>query len=177
MNTSGIQYPEILKKVFEKYYDIELNEYNMNDEIEELISQYYFSEYYYNLKYQYHINVPLSYIYSLEYVYNNLDKINKIIKSFPNEEVFARLDTLSAKPTKPYKNINNILKDMRKSERTKNTLQDINHNMILREWIDLKNYYELRCFIEEKKIKSYFWMRCILSYSFKRNKIYFTKNI
>ena len=47
MNTSGIDYPEILQYSFEKHYNIQLNENNINNEIEDLILQYYFSEYFF----------------------------------------------------------------------------------------------------------------------------------
>lgn len=157
MNTNGINNFEILKKAFQKHYHIRLEcleETMIENEIKEAICDYYFSEYYDNLKQYCSIYTPNSIIIPLKDVYNNYENINQIIKTFPNGYVFSRLDTASTKPTHPYTNIEDILENMKQSERTMNHIKDMEHNLVLREWIDLTNYYELRCFIEDKKLRA-----------------------
>ena len=153
MNTSGLDNEELLLKCLQKH-NYNFNKNNLESIINQIIEEYYFSEYYENLKIYGKIKTPESLIISLKNVFENKNIVNENIKTFPNNEVFARLDTASTKPTFPYKNINDILNDMAQNERTRKHLKDMNHNLVLREWINLQNYYELRCFIEDSKLRA-----------------------
>ena len=154
MNTCGLDYQDILNNAFKKHFDTILTPENQDLEIEFMIDEYYFSSYYEILKKNFPKNVPFSIIIELKKVYENPKKINKIIKTkFNQKHVFARLDSLSTKPLNPYTSIQEIIQDMKNSDRTRECLKDRNHKLILREWIDLTDFIEIRCFIEDKKIR------------------------
>lgn len=113
----------------------------------DLEKEYYFSEWYDIVKDT--VYTPKSYICSYDDLFNG--KIDEIIKILPGSKCFARLDTLSSKPTSPYYNSDEIIQDFQQSVRT-NPYFDQNMPIIIREYLDL-NSFEFRCFIHDKKLR------------------------
>lgn len=70
----------------------------------------------------------------------------------PNKQCFAKLDSLSSKPKKPFNSANEIINDFENDERTKYLFAEKNMKIIIREWVDL-NEIEFRCFIKNKKLR------------------------
>lgn len=131
MNSCGVNIPYIL----EKFIDI--------NDVEDVIQDYYFSEWYDYFK---DVTIP-SYIYEYDDLFNG--KISKKIKEMGC--CFARLDTCSTKPTEPYYNVEEIIYSFRKSDRT---CREFNKDMkiILRNWVDIGK--EFRCFIHNKELRA-----------------------
>jgi len=151
MNTSGLENLDILKNKLLQHYDIKYFK-NIVNIITSISEEYYFSEYY-DILIEFDIKTPYSNIffnlYDLKY---NQSRINDVIKLQFNGKVFARLDTCSTNPNKPYTNAQEILDDISTNERTK-YVTDNTHKIILREYINLTGYIEIRCFIEDKKLR------------------------
>jgi hypothetical protein len=115
----------------------------------ELEKEYWFSEWYPILE-EANIYTPKSYICNYQDLYNG--KIDKIIRKLPNKECFARLDTLSSKPSSSYKNSCEIIFDFENSNRTRDYFTE-NMNIIIREYVCMNNI-EFRCFIHNKKLRA-----------------------
>ena len=178
MNSAGIDHPEIIKKYFK--YQEDIDDYNKNDIIK-LEEEYYFSEYY-QILIDNKINTPLSRITTLNRLYKKPKKINKIIKTQFNGEVFARLDRCSSKPELFFKNSGEIKQSLKLSVRTNQFLDDKKHKLILREYIkDINDYYELRCIVHNEHLRGVSGPLNIPSKInlniFKQNIIRFIKNI
>lgn len=122
--------------------------------IDDYSKSYYFSEYY-DILDEFNILTPKSIITNLDMLFNNPEEINNIILSMPNQKCFARLDSCSSKPDKPFKTAQDIIKSITNSERTKRYINDIEHNLILREYIDNldDNHYNIRCIIQDKQLR------------------------
>ena len=145
MNTAGIDYPGIIKKHLKDQEDSEYDE----KKIRELEEEYYFSEYY-KILIDAKINTPLSYITTLNRLYKKPKKINKIINTQFNGEIFARLDRCSSKPKSSFKNSDEIIQSLELSYRTNQFLDDKEHKLILREYIEnINDYHELRCIVHD----------------------------
>lgn len=113
----------------------------------ELEKEYYFSEWYDIVKDT--VYTAKSYICSYDDLFNG--KIDEIIKTLDGARCFARLDTLSSKPTSPYYNSTEIIQDLRQSERTRPYFVE-NMPIIIREYLDLHSF-EFRCFVHDKKLR------------------------
>lgn len=114
----------------------------------ELEKEYWFSEWYDIVaKIAF---IPKSYILSYKDLFNGV--IDNIICTLPNKQCFARLDTLSSKPTAPYKNSNQIIDDLKMSSRTKDYFTE-SMPVIIREYLDLTGF-EFRCFVHGKKLRA-----------------------
>lgn len=113
----------------------------------ELDKEYHFSEWYDVVKDA--VLTPKSYICSYDDLFNGT--INNIIQSLPGSRCFARLDTLSAKPSAPYYNSTEIVKDFRRSDRTKQYFVE-DMPIIIREYLVLQSF-EFRCFIHDKMLR------------------------
>lgn len=114
----------------------------------ELMSDYYFSEWYHILENK--VYTPKSFVFTYDDLFNG--KIDELIKTLPNCECFARLDTLSTKPKTSYKNATEIINDFISSNRTSEYFTK-NMNIIIREYINLNNI-EFRCFVHNKKLRA-----------------------
>lgn len=154
MNSTGIDYPEIIKKHLKTQENIEYDKKTFNEiNIKELEEMYYFSEYY-KILINEKINTPLSRITTLNRLYKKPKKINKIINTQFNGKVFARLDRCSSKPESFFKNSGEIKKSLKMSNRTNQFLNDKEHKLILREYInDINDYHELRCIVHDNKLR------------------------
>jgi hypothetical protein len=182
MNKSGIEFNDIFKKYMTKELNLVLiapennqnfvnyhvdsyeplftMEYNHKkplfvcDLLADLERIYRFSEYY-EILYHNGINTPKSYLYDVSVLFdcNKIECLNKFIESFSNQEVFARLDSCSSKPTTSFKTCQEILSSLDQSERTIKYLHEENHKFIIREFIDMSKYYELRCFVYQHKCR------------------------
>lgn len=113
-----------------------------------LEQEYMFSEWYFIVKDL--IFTPNSFIMEYEDLFNG--EIDSLINTLPGKQCFARLDTLSSKPSKPYISSKGIRKDFISSNRT-NSYFNKDMKIIIREWIDLKSF-ELRCFIHDRKLRA-----------------------
>lgn len=122
--------------------------------IKDLDKTYYFSEYY-DLLVENNINTPYSIISDLYTLYNNPNHINNYIQQLPNQYCFARLDSCSSKPEYPFTNHNEIIESLTKSSRTNIYLDDLDHKVILRTYIENieNNYYNTRCYIHNKTLR------------------------
>jgi hypothetical protein len=83
---------------------------------------------------------------------NVMDEIDTLIASqLNNKQCFGRLDSVSSKPTSPYKNANEIMESLYRSSRTYNMIKQ-DTKLIIREWIpNIEN--EFRCFIHNGKLR------------------------
>jgi hypothetical protein len=85
-------------------------------------------------------------------------KIDKQIAEMPNKNCFARLDTLSSKPKKPYKNSLEIILDLSKTPRTSQYFTK-EMKIIIREYLDFdldsktNCNIEFRCFVHNKQLR------------------------
>lgn len=114
----------------------------------ELDKEYRFSEWY-NIVKDY-VYTPKSYIVTYDDLYNG--NVDEIIKLLPGKHCFARLDTLSSKPTNAYNNSIDIIDDFIKSERTSHYFTK-DMPVVIREYLLLKEI-EFRCFIHDKKLRA-----------------------
>jgi hypothetical protein len=117
--------------------------------IADIRKEYYFSEYYHILC-ELNINTPKSVILNAN---DDFKHVDNVIKLFSNEQVFARLDICSSKPEYPYTCMKDIMNDMLLSDRTKDYIKEKDHKLILREYIDFTNWNEIRCFVEQSKLR------------------------
>lgn len=122
-------------------------QFTEGDDPYEIDKEYHFSEWYDIIKDA--VYTPKSYICSYDDLFNG--KIDKIIKTLPGSKCFARLNTLSSKPTSPYYNSTQIIQDLQRSERTKPYFVE-NMPIIIREYLDLHSF-EFRCFVHDKKLR------------------------
>ncbi len=113
----------------------------------EVAKEYYFSEWYPIVKD--YIYTPVSYICTYEELMNG--KVDEIIQALPGKRCFARLDTLSSKPTSPYFHSSDIIHDLQQSERTK-YYYTATMPIIIREYLDLRSF-EFRCFVHDNKLR------------------------
>jgi hypothetical protein len=120
----------------------------------ELSEEYFFSKWYEIIKEyvcveKYMVDTPKSYICSYDDLFNG--KVDEIIQKLPGFRCFARLDTLSSKPSSPYHNANEIINDLQTSERTK---KFFNKDMliIIREWVNMCSF-EFRCFVQDDVLR------------------------
>lgn len=121
------------------------------DEISEIIKQYYFSEWYPKIYGK--IFTPESFIFPHDVLLNPKDMT---INSFMREKFrycFARLDTCSSKPTKPFYNIEEIYDHLINSDRTRYFMEDIDMKLIIREWM-WNITCEFRCYVYDKKLRA-----------------------
>lgn len=118
-----------------------------DDDPFELEKEYHFSEWYDIIKDN--VYTAKSHICSYDDLFNG--KIDEIINTLPESKCFARLDTLSSKPTSPYYSSTEIIQDLQRSERTKLYFQQ-NMPIIIREYLDLHSF-EFRCFVHDKKLR------------------------
>lgn len=122
--------------------------------IEDYGKTYYFSEYY-DILDEFNILTPKSIIVDLDILFTNPEEINNIILNMPNQKCFARLDSCSSKPDKPFRTAQEIIESISKSERTKRYLNEREHKLILRDYIDEldDNNYNIRCIIQDKILR------------------------
>lgn len=147
MNTCGVDYPDTILIPLLKKHDL-LFPGSIENCVEELIKDYYFSEYY-DILVEHKINTPKSVIISSV---SDTVEISKTISAFGGK-CFARLDVCSSKPTKPFTSSDEIFKSLHNSSRTSKYLSDKNHKLIMREYINFDNYFELRCFVYDFKLR------------------------
>jgi hypothetical protein len=121
--------------------------------LEDLEKIYRFSEYY-DILIQNNINTPISFILDAELMDSNPDLIDNIIKNLPNQQCFARLDSCSSKPKEPFTESDDIRNELETySWATHHYLYEPNHKLVLREYINVENYYEIRCFVYQSKCR------------------------
>lgn len=135
MNSCGVIIPHILEQFVE-------------GDIEENISEYFFSEWYPLIKD--HCYTPKSYIFDQKSLYDGT--IDLLISQLPNNECFARFDTCSSKPEISYKSSKNIIFSLKKSDRT-NQYFDNKMKIIIREWVyAIKS--EFRCYVHDNNFRA-----------------------
>jgi hypothetical protein len=145
----------------------------IKDLLYDLEKVYRFSEYYFIISQLKTVRTPKSYLFNIDLLLNgcflfkphssehclfnlkepNCSIIDKLIQSLPGKKAFARLDSCSSKETNPFLNAQEIFDSFRSSERTNQYLYEINHILVIREWVDLTNYDEIRCFVYQSKLR------------------------
>ncbi len=128
-----------------------------DDDPFDLMLEYNFSEWYEILTNKDHpngfhfIHTPRSYILEFQSLTENEGSIvNALIASMPNQQCFARLDCVSAKPKKPYRSAQEILDSFRSSDRCRPFL---GQKVVIREYKTLCGG-EFRCFIHDKTFRA-----------------------
>lgn len=182
MNSAGINNIIILRKYLLNELNIIIEEENTNNFINSIVSYYeplptmeeiteqpiylyqiindlektyYFSEYY-DLLVEANINTPFSIISDLYTLYNDPNKINNYIKTLSNKQCFSRLDSCSSKPENSFYNHLDIIESITNSSRTNIYLNDLEHKLILREYIENieSDYYSARCYVHNKILRA-----------------------
>ena len=157
MNTNGLHNVPLLCEKLNKYYDCHISVNSSHNEftliINKINEEYYFSEYY-DLLIEHNIKTPKSFIlFTVNDLYNRASIINQIILNEFNSKVFARLDTCSTKPDTYFTCMQDIITNFENADRIQPWMKDPHHIVVLREYVNLKDYIELRCFVENKKIR------------------------
>jgi len=134
MNSCGVNIPHILNKFVHN-----------NDEIQNIIEEYYFSVWYYLL--DCNINTIKSYICDIK----DSKYVNNLIYILPNNQCFARLDSCSSKPINPYKSYDEIYQSLQCCDRTRNNCY--NQKLIIRHWL-YNLGEEFRCFIHDNNLRA-----------------------
>ena len=123
-----------------------------SEEAETEAEDYYFSVWYPVLEELSNtFYTPKSFIFTYDDLMNE-EKIDDLIKILPNSECFAKLDTLSTKPTSSYKKAIDIINDFKSSHRTKDYFTK-DMQIIIRKYVEITNI-EFRCFVHQKKIRA-----------------------
>ncbi len=151
MNTCGIDHFHIYSHFLLDNYPFTEEEISNTNKVEELLKkitqEWNFSEYY-KILVDNKIPTPYSEFVSVRDLIENPDIINKQIKKFKFSHVFARTDSCSSKPSKPFKTVKEILESLKNSDRTSEFIKDPNCIIVLREYIeDITEKYEFRCFV------------------------------
>lgn len=112
-----------------------------------LEEDYWFSEWYPLID---PTHTPQSFIMN----FNDLlyGEIDTLISTLPNKQCFAKLDTISSKPTVPYTCADEIKNDFIQSLRTRDYFTP-SMKIIIREWVPFDSF-EFRCFIHDKRFRA-----------------------
>jgi hypothetical protein len=158
MNTSGLDYFDIYSKCLTDIYgykeDDVCNPIKVEQIINDLRQDWYFSEYY-QILIDNHIPTPRSEFIVVNDLFQNYKKVDRLIKHFSHSQVFARTDLCSSKPDKPFHNSEDIICSFKNSWRTKDYLKNPNGIVVLREYInDISDYYEFRCYVHNKQFRA-----------------------
>lgn len=97
------------------------------------------------------ISMPKTKIIDSNMLFDQPNKVNKIINKFKNKIVFARLDKCSSKSHKSCSSAEDIINDLNSSERTKHIIK--NTKLVLREYMNMNSLDELRCIIKNGKCR------------------------
>jgi hypothetical protein len=157
MNTSGLDHFNIYSKYLNDIYGYDENILDNSQNVEIILKhvtqEWHLSEYYHILI-ENNIPTPYSEFVTMSNLFDHPEIIDEMIAKFNNSQVFARTDSCSSKPNKPFYSADEIIISLRSSDRTNSLILDPKCILVLREYItDISDYYEFRCFIHDGKCR------------------------
>jgi len=150
MNTSAFYTNHALFESHFRYvYGLSNDEVITDDAILDYVADFYFSEWY-NIFEDFTIRSQCN--WCIADLTKRPEAIDAAIAALPGGHCFARLDTCSSKPDKPFHTANEILSHLISSTRTQFIVHaEPQHRLIIREWIsdiDVR-FCEIRCYITD----------------------------